>query len=84
MPAGVVRDGWNGFNMLHECASTVAALDLGFVPSAPSASPKFVYNLGADDYDEAAIPADAFVVYQGAPAPTRVTTPLQPTTPMMD
>lgn len=30
--------------------------------SAPPA--KFVYLLGADDYDDASIPKDAFVVYQ--------------------
>ena len=67
--AGVVRPDWNGFNMLHECASAVAALDLGFVPAprpgVAAESPSFVYNLGADDYDESLIPADAFVVYQG-------------------
>ena len=32
--AEVVRDGWNGFNVLHDSASRVAALDLGFLPSA--------------------------------------------------
>jgi NADH dehydrogenase (ubiquinone) Fe-S protein 1 len=66
----VVRDGWNGFNVLHDSASRVAALDIGFAPSAaaraPGAAPaKFVYLLGADDWDAAAVPDDAFVVYQG-------------------
>lgn len=62
----MVKDGWNGFNMLHECASSVAALDMGFVPF-PQEYPeaKFVYNLGADDYDAAEIPDSAFVLYQG-------------------
>ncbi len=32
--ADVVRDGWNGFNVLHDTASRVAALDIGFLPSA--------------------------------------------------
>lgn len=32
--ADVVREGWNGFNVLHDAASRVAALDLGFLPSA--------------------------------------------------
>lgn len=53
--------------MLHDTASTVAALDMGFVPfpgSTPSA-PKFVYNLSADDYADSDIPAGAFVLYQG-------------------
>ncbi len=29
---GVVKDGWNGFNVLHTDASMVGALDIGFVP----------------------------------------------------
>ena len=29
---GVVKDGWNGFNVLHSAAARVAGLDLGFVP----------------------------------------------------
>lgn len=138
--AEVVRDGWNGFNVLHDTAARVAALDIGFLPSArarassserrctcglwllqhvhrnvpcgcaarvgdrppaaallrrcraewhqhsseceavhcephPSplphprpactaAAPKLVYLLGADDFSEADVPADAFVVYQ--------------------
>lgn len=68
MQAGVVRPDWNGFNVIHESASTVAALDLGFVQSASAAAatstPKFVYLLGADDYADADVPDDAFVVYQ--------------------
>ena len=119
--ADVVRDGWNGFNVLHDTASRVAALDIGFQPSArarassserlasrcracevvcclyaalgwlqcgvtswalaercllpftntttcpplsPAAAPKLVYLLGADDFSEADVPADAFVIYQ--------------------
>jgi len=66
----VVREGWNGYNVMHDSASRVAALDLGFAPSAAARAPgapppKFVYLLGADDYPEAAVPAGAFVVYQG-------------------
>lgn len=67
--AQVVREGWNGYNVLHDSASRVAALDIGFAPSAAARAPKapaakFVYLLGADDWDEAAVPKDAFVVYQ--------------------
>lgn len=66
--AGVVKDGWNGFNVIHESASRVAALDLGFQPSVAARSSKapakFVYLLGADDWEDAEVPADAFVVYQ--------------------
>jgi NADH-quinone oxidoreductase subunit G len=68
---GVVKDGWNGFNILHTEAGLVGALDLGFVPTdggldtagmlAPGAF-DVLFNLGADEID---IPAGAFVVYQG-------------------
>lgn len=65
--AEVVREGWNGYNVFHDSASRVAALDVGFLPSTRSASAppaKFVYLLGSDDYKEEDIPQDAFVVYQ--------------------
>src|SRR5277367_4946752 len=29
---GVIKDGWNGFNVLHSAASRVGGLDLGFAP----------------------------------------------------
>ena len=64
----VVRDDWNGYNVLHDSASRVAALDLGFLKSASAnegkAKTKFVYLLGSDEFDEADVPEDAFVVYQ--------------------
>lgn len=62
-----MKDGWNGFNVLHAVASRVAALDLGIVslPIAKPTSPKFVYLLGSDDYNPSDVPSDAFVVYQG-------------------
>ena len=66
--ADIVRDGWNGYNVLHDSASRVAALDVGFAPSARAAAspaaPKVVYLLGSDDYADADVPADAFVIYQ--------------------
>ena len=65
----VIRDDWNGFNILHNHASTVGALDIGFCASEKSLSAKeiakkakFIYLLGADEID---IPEGAFVVYQG-------------------
>lgn len=62
-------NGWNGFNILHDTASRVAAMDIGFVPSvrarSSKESPKVVYLLGADDYSEEDVPEDAFVIYQG-------------------
>jgi NADH dehydrogenase (ubiquinone) Fe-S protein 1 len=67
--AGVVKEGWNGYNVIHDNASRVAALDIGFLPSANarkhSGPVKMVYLLGADDFSEADVPKDAFVVYQG-------------------
>ena len=65
--ANVVRDDWNGYNVLHDSASRVAALDVGFLPSARASSapkPKVVYLLGSDDYSEEDVPKDAFVIYQ--------------------
>ncbi|PZN99542.1 MAG: NADH-quinone oxidoreductase subunit G [Hyphomicrobiales bacterium] len=68
---GVVKDGWNGFGVLHTAAARVGALDLGFVPGengldvagmiAPGAL-DVLFLLGADEVD---VPAGAFVVYQG-------------------
>jgi NADH-quinone oxidoreductase subunit G len=72
----MVRDGWNGFNVLHTAAARVAGLDLGFLPGASgrdtesilegaeSGAIKLVYLLGADEIDMARL-GDAFVVYQG-------------------
>jgi len=31
---GCIKDGWNGFNVLHRAASRVGALDVGFIPQA--------------------------------------------------
>jgi NADH-quinone oxidoreductase subunit G len=72
----MVREDWNGFNVLHKAASRVGGLDLGFVPGAggrdvagilegaQSGTIKFVWLLGADEIDMARL-ANAFVVYQG-------------------
>ncbi len=68
---GVVKDGWNGFSMLHNAASAVGALDLGFVPGQGGlkAAEMAIYGtldvlflLGADEIDVA---SGAFVVYIG-------------------
>ncbi len=76
-PPGRASDGgWNGFNILHTAASRVAALDLGFVPAkggrdvagilagAANGDIEFLYLLGADEFDVAAL-GKVFVVYQG-------------------
>ncbi len=72
----VVREGWNGYNMLHYAAARVGALDVGFVPAAGGRDMagivdgitkkeiKAVYLLGVDEIDMSYF-GDAFVVYQG-------------------
>ena len=69
---GAVKEGWNGYAVLHTAASRVAALDLGFVPGAGALSAHdmakpggcdLVFLLGADEID---IVAGAFVVYIGS------------------
>ena len=74
--AGVVREGWNGFNVLHTAAARVGGLELGFVPGAggrdvagildgaQSGAVEVVYLLGADEIDTAKL-GKAFVIYQG-------------------
>ena len=59
---------WNGYNVLQRAASRAGAYEVGFtVPSQAVAEtkPKFIWLLGADEINEAEIPKDAFVVYQG-------------------
>jgi NADH-quinone oxidoreductase subunit G len=34
-----VREGWNGWNVLHTAAARVAGLDMGFVPAEGGLSP---------------------------------------------
>ncbi len=75
--AGVVKAGWNGFNVLHAAAARVGALDLGFLPldggrdlagifeGCARHNIDFVYNLGADEIDASKFKG-AFVVYQGS------------------
>jgi NADH-quinone oxidoreductase subunit G len=71
-----VREGWNGFNVLHTAAGRVGGLDAGFVPgeggrdrdgilaAAQAGEIDVVYLLGADEIDMARL-GKAFVVYQG-------------------
>ncbi len=73
---GMVRDDWNGFNVLHRAAARVGAMDLGFLPGeggrdlagilegAASGAIQAVYLLGADEIDMARL-GEAFVIYQG-------------------
>ena len=68
---GAVKDGWNGYCVLHSAASRVGALDLGFVPGqggltarqmAASGTLDVLFLLGVDEIDVA---PGAFVIYIG-------------------
>ena len=63
----MVRDGWNGYNMLHSQASRVGALLLGFVEGSEDTWQKVdaLYLLGADEMPIENIRAGTFVIYQG-------------------
>ena len=69
---GVVREGWNGWNVLHTAAARVGGLDMGFLPgeggktAAAMVQPGGVdvlFLLGADEIDLSR--TDAFVIYLG-------------------
>jgi NADH-quinone oxidoreductase subunit G len=66
---GAVKDGWNGFAVLHEAASRVGALDIGFAGGGLSAAQMTTFGtldvlflLGAD---ETKVQDGTFVVYIG-------------------
>jgi NADH-quinone oxidoreductase subunit G len=65
----LVRDGWNGFNVLHFSAARMGGLMLGFAQKGGmkdivAAKPKVVISLGADEMDFEPF-ADALKVYIG-------------------
>ncbi len=72
----LVREDWNGFNILHKAAARVGALDLGFVPpeggrdvaaileGCRRGAIEVLYLLGADEIETKDL-GSAFVVYQG-------------------
>ncbi|MFT4134859.1 NADH-quinone oxidoreductase subunit NuoG [Labrys sp. (in: a-proteobacteria)] len=68
----VVKEGWNGFGVLHNAASRVGALDVGFVPGEGGFDAAGMAKAGALDVlfllgaDEITIEPGAFVVYQGS------------------
>ncbi|KAK8077933.1 hypothetical protein PG996_004103 [Apiospora saccharicola] len=58
----------NGYNVLQREASRAGAFEVGFVPPSEAVAetkPKMVWLLGADEFNDADIPKDAFIVYQG-------------------
>jgi NADH-quinone oxidoreductase subunit G len=65
----LVREGWNGFNVLHTAAARTGGLILGYAREGGMAAlaaqaPKLLFLLGADEADLAPF-AKAFKVYVG-------------------
>jgi len=68
-PLKLVRDGWNGFNVIHTAASRMAGLILGYaqpggIANVEAAAPQVVLLLGADEVAADRFPG-AFKVYIG-------------------
>lgn len=75
----LINKDWNGFNVLHQAAGRVGALDLKFVPATKKAkdfhgilaaakrgSVKVLYLHGVDSFDvRSVVGDDCFVIYQG-------------------
>jgi NADH-quinone oxidoreductase subunit G len=68
---GAVKDGWNGYCVLHNAAARVGALDVGFVPGPGGLTARqmavygtldVLFLLGADEIE---IAPGAFVIYIG-------------------
>jgi NADH-quinone oxidoreductase subunit G len=68
---GAIKEGWNGFAILHDTASRVGALDLGFAPGAGGLNAAQMTTFGTLDVlfllgaDEIKVPDGTFVVYIG-------------------
>ncbi len=65
----LVRDGWNGFNVLHIGASRTGGLMLGYaadggIKAIAAKKPKLLFALGADEMDYEAF-KDSFKVFIG-------------------
>lgn len=65
----LVRDGWNGFNVLHFAAARMGGLMLGFahdggIKALAAKKPKLAFFLGADEADYSLF-SDSFKVYVG-------------------
>jgi len=68
-PLGLIKDGWNGYNVVHLAAARMGTLMLGYgqkggVADLVAAAPKLLFLLGADDVDLGAF-AKSFKVYIG-------------------
>jgi len=69
MAGSFMRDGWNGFNVVHTAAARMGGLMLGFaqkggIADVAAAAPKLAFFLGADEVDFSAF-AGSFKVYIG-------------------
>ena len=70
LEGGAVKEGWNGFSVLHSAASRVGALDLGLTPGAGGKTAiemaggggEVLFLLGADEIE---VKPGPFVVYIG-------------------
>ncbi|HJZ20274.1 MAG TPA: NADH-quinone oxidoreductase subunit NuoG, partial [Bradyrhizobium sp.] len=68
---GALKEGWNGFAVLHDKASSVGALDIGFARGANGLSAAQMTTFGTLDVlfllgaDEIKVPDGTFVVYIG-------------------
>ena len=70
---GALTPEWHGFNVLHDAAARVGALDLGFLPGdggldldgMMGGGVDVLWLLGADEFDTRRIGAETFVIYQG-------------------
>jgi NADH-quinone oxidoreductase subunit G len=71
MALGAVKEGWNGFSVLHHAAARVGGLDIGFVPGDGGRSAAAMAGQGALDVlvllgaDEIEVAPGAFTVYIG-------------------
>jgi NADH-quinone oxidoreductase subunit G len=68
---GAVKDGWNGFGVLHDTASRAGALDIGFASGSGGLNAAQMTTFGTLDVlfllgaDEIKVPDGTFVVYIG-------------------
>lgn len=68
----MIRNDWNGFNILHTSAARVGGLEIGFtqgdklnIHDLLASDLDVLYLLNADDFDINAIDENVFVIYQG-------------------
>ena len=69
--AKIVKDGWNGWNVLHTAASRVGAMDIGFLPKDGGLTTYQMLGSKLDTIvllgaDEVVVPEGTFVIYIGS------------------